>query len=580
VIETIFIKTKASDATEAALKDFIEPQNVKLVFGGSSVEYNGPYCQTGSVTPTLGAISTGTFAAFESDGITPAGSKVAINTTSGEINLANSTPGSYVIKFSFSSLGCNKTVQDVIEIKAPPTIALGTITPYCRVTETGDRNLALSYTATTNSPTQYKITFDDVSLTGKDVDWTNLPNPTSGTINIPVPKNLAAGNYSFKLRVKTASPSGTLAGCESGEYTVNFAIKAATVFSINESGGNCPGASKTFTYNYTSGSSASSYAWYIVGNTTSIGSSSSVNYSNPSTCGSYTVKLDVTNADGCTSTQEKLVNVVDAIAPEFSSFAWESSISCGTAIPDPTTNKPGATDNCGTPSVTLLSTTTIDVGACGNKVVKRVWKALDACDNYVTREQIIFVTDETAPVLTCPVDVSVDNLSQATAVATAVDGCSSGTDVKVFSIDIPNGANSVRRRWWAIDASGNKSAYCDQIITINPPPQTQISSQRTVAAEMKAPAPAIKKQLQIKAFPNPYNNKVNFSFTPNKSGYAVLDLVDLNGRKVATVFKGNVLEGQSKTVSYENNTGTKVPLIYRLTIGNEIKSGKILPTNN
>jgi hypothetical protein len=66
---------------------------------------------------------------------------------------------------------------------------------------------------------------------------------------------------------------------------------------------------------------------------------------------------------------------------------------------------------------------------------------------------------------------------------------------------------------------------------------------------------------------------------PSNAGYAVLDLIDMQGRIVATVYKGNVNAGVSKTVSYDNSKGYRIPLIYRLTIGKEVRSGKLMPVS-
>jgi hypothetical protein len=84
-------------------------------------------------------------------------------------------------------------------------------------------------------------------------------------------------------------------------------------------------------------------------------------------------------------------------------------------------------------------------------------------------------------------------------------------------------------------------------------------------------------ELTLLASPNPYNSNINFNFVSPVSGVANLEIYDLMGRKLAKVFEGQVEKGIAKTIYYRVPSELRVPMIYRLTIGNKTSFGKLLP---
>src|SRR5258706_4290117 len=63
---------------------------------------------------------------------------------------------------------------------------------------------------------------------------------------------------------------------------------------------------------------------------------------------------------------------------------------------------PAPTDNSGTATLSILSTTTNTTRFCGNTfAATRVWQALDGCSNSATCSQTVTVIDTTPPVLNC-----------------------------------------------------------------------------------------------------------------------------------------------------------------------------------
>jgi hypothetical protein len=84
-------------------------------------------------------------------------------------------------------------------------------------------------------------------------------------------------------------------------------------------------------------------------------------------------------------------------------------------------------------------------------------------------------------------------------------------------------------------------------------------------------------QLTVKAYPNPFQNKVNFTFTSPVSGTAVLEVYDLLGNKLAIVYQGKVDAGAQRTISYNVPAGSKVPMMYRITVGDKTSHALLIP---
>jgi hypothetical protein len=81
---------------------------------------------------------------------------------------------------------------------------------------------------------------------------------------------------------------------------------------------------------------------------------------------------------------------------------------------------------------------------------------------------------------------------------------------------------------------------------------------------------------KVTAAPNPFNDKIRFSFTSKVTGRASLDLYNLLGEKVKTVFTGQVQKGQTQIIEYNVPFSQRTTLIYMFRVGNEKVSGKLI----
>ncbi len=135
-----------------------------------------------------------------------------------------------------------------------------------------------------------------------------------------------------------------------------------------------------------------------------------------------------------------------------------------------------ATDNCSAVGdITIGESDATTPGSCAKEwTITRTWTATDECGKSSSCDQTINVEDTTAPVITCPADVTVecdaDNTSAATGLATATDNCSAVGDITIGESDATTAGAcpqewTITRTWTATDECGQSSS-CDQTIDV------------------------------------------------------------------------------------------------------------------
>jgi hypothetical protein len=85
--------------------------------------------------------------------------------------------------------------------------------------------------------------------------------------------------------------------------------------------------------------------------------------------------------------------------------------------------------------------------------------------------------------------------------------------------------------------------------------------------------------LQVHAYPNPFNSTINFNFVSPVSGKASLEVFDLLGRKLANVYQGDMEANIPQAIPYKVPSAHMVPMIYKLTVGDRSTRGTLLPGN-
>ena len=171
------------------------------------------------------------------------------------------------------------------------------------------------------------------------------------------------------------------------------------------------------------------------------------------------------NAANCV----QFIQVQDFTAPVIT-CPMNIQTNCDAPIDPNITGEPIFSDNCDNdPQISfedmIFSTTDCAI------VYNRTWTATDNCANISSCLQTIEVTDNDTPILTCPMDLTIDCTSMidpsVTGIATASDNCD--MDLTIQYGDVQTMINSctveIQRSWAAIDDCGNE-ANCVQAITV------------------------------------------------------------------------------------------------------------------
>jgi uncharacterized repeat protein (TIGR01451 family) len=187
----------------------------------------------------------------------------------------------------------------------------------------------------------------------------------------------------------------------------------------------------------------------------------------------YTITRVWTAVDSCGNSNncQQIITVQDTTRPAITCPS-NVTIDCD-AVQDPgNTGTASATDNC-TDVVTNISYKETKTGGNGSYVITRVWTAVDSCGNSNNCTQVITVQDTTPPMITCPVDVTINcevNTDPVnTGTASASDKCTDAVTNISYVDSRTNGScndnYTITRTWTVVDSSGNSST-CIQTLTI------------------------------------------------------------------------------------------------------------------
>jgi hypothetical protein len=178
----------------------------------------------------------------------------------------------------------------------------------------------------------------------------------------------------------------------------------------------------------------------------------------------FTATDDCGNSNSCTQT----ITTEDTTAPSISCPA-DVTLECLEDTGAGATGSATGSDTCG--GVTIGSSDSSAPGCGGSETITRTWTATDECNNSNSCDQTITVVDTTAPVITCPADVTVECTDPtvpggSNGTATATDACSLiGYNYSDASAPGCGNSETITRTWTATDECGNSSS-CDQTVTV------------------------------------------------------------------------------------------------------------------
>ncbi|NCA76258.1 MAG: T9SS type A sorting domain-containing protein [Alphaproteobacteria bacterium] len=88
------------------------------------------------------------------------------------------------------------------------------------------------------------------------------------------------------------------------------------------------------------------------------------------------------------------------------------------------------------------------------------------------------------------------------------------------------------------------------------------------------------KGVSLRNFPNPFYNKTNIVFSINCNTKAKLDIFDITGRFVQTLFEDEVIKDKDYSIEYFCKDNAFGIFIYKLTTDDYLVLGKIMHINN
>jgi Secretion system C-terminal sorting domain len=117
---------------------------------------------------------------------------------------------------------------------------------------------------------------------------------------------------------------------------------------------------------------------------------------------------------------------------------------------------------------------------------------------------------------------------------------------------------------------GSLTVYYDLVtITVEysqPEPGTRKSPGITETKPMKEPI----------VYPNPFTTKSNIQFTASESGSAVVELYNITGTKIRTLFSANVVQGEVYNASFGDALLPSGVYVYTISNGKQKHTGKMI----
>ena len=82
--------------------------------------------------------------------------------------------------------------------------------------------------------------------------------------------------------------------------------------------------------------------------------------------------------------------------------------------------------------------------------------------------------------------------------------------------------------------------------------------------------------VSVTAYPNPFDDNIRFSIQSDISGAAILEVYNILGVKIQTIYKGFVFAGKGQTIEYQVPNIYRTNLIYKLRVGDKTVTGKLI----
>jgi hypothetical protein len=284
----------------------------------ATISYASQLCATGIAGVTQTGQTGGTFSSTEG---------LSFNETSGEINLSASTPGNYVVKYTFSNANCSSEATTNITISPM-------LTPSVIIESNATNNAICAGT---------EVVFTALGTNGGNAptyQWKLNNNNVGTNSNTYTNASLSNGDIVTVVMTSNAAPCLTVATVSSNEITTTVNANSSATVNIESSDLDntiCAGTSVVFTANSTNGGASPVYQWML--NDVNVGTNN-YQYSNASLTSTDVVKVVMTsNQTGCLigtpATSNGITTTVNANLPtavSIASSATNNAIGAGTSV--------------------------------------------------------------------------------------------------------------------------------------------------------------------------------------------------------------------------------------------------------
>jgi hypothetical protein len=111
------------------------------------------------------------------------------------------------------------------------------------------------------------------------------------------------------------------------------------------------------------------------------------------------------------------------------------------------------------------------------------------------------------------------------------------------------------------------------VVKLNP---ENITATSTLSIKKETMVNEITMSKELLAYPNPFISATTIRFTAAETGQATVDLLDVNGATLQTLFNRHVTKGQTYFVQISNSRLPKAVYIYRIKTNGRSASGKLI----
>ncbi len=103
-----------------------------------------------------------------------------------------------------------------------------------------------------------------------------------------------------------------------------------------------------------------------------------------------------------------------------------------------------------------------------------------------------------------------------------------------------------------------------------------IHTGKTKSAEIEPGLISKTEHSNISVYPNPFDERLHFEFVSSVDDHACIDIFDMTGRKVKTIFNEFVVGGVNYNTEFVPQSEVSNTYLYRVTLGESVFYGKVI----